>query len=663
MGNSEKNEGNNSGTFHKRAKAFDGYLGKSADFINGGGSSRSSHVRFDGATEKSSTPDSVTKDQIASCREAYTNVGIIGNIVDLMVDFACEGIDIYHKSPQIQNFFRQWANKVNLTALSEQVLKGVYRDGNVPILAYWGKISESEIKNLKRSTGKAQSDLFSQRVKSEDKIIPYKYQVMDVLNVHKCGSSMIGTEHWEYQFDMEDYQILCAGNLDAKTRDKINSLKESLGPEAFEKLKGAGRMELDSDRFEMIYYKKDGYKSWATPMLWRVMDDIKFKKILRDMDISLAEGVTNALTIVKMGDTVNGYVPSAKKYEKFVAMLKNPSKAKTIVWDDLIDVQTVYPPVDKFLSADKYQQVDDDIRSGLGIAEILVNGGGGNYSSSFLSVKTLLERLELGRRQLLEFLDRQVKLVAGNMGFRSAPVIRMDKMSLNDQQVEKQFILELYDRNMLSMESVTDRFGENFDIELQRIKNEDKTREKIKDDSPFGLLRVGKFGPQYPAGPPELHEFADGPTPDEDNMSNLPSAQEDNGKDGGRKAGEPQKRKKREEPASPVGQTVSNIDTDEVFEALYKQVSSSHCDMSGYADARSFTAEDMEKVLGEVINAIPEVLVQVTEIKAPGEFVAKLNASIEDSTDGFISVNGKRPGKTNTKEIVKKAFATIYNKK
>jgi len=665
----DENNSNNSDKIFKRAKAWDGYLANEAAFISNDRATAShGGVRYDGSTERAGgASSSDTKNRIGACREAYENEGIIGNIVDLMVDFALEGVEIYHKSAPIQKFFRQWAEKIDLMNLSEQVLKGTYRDGNVPVLAYWGKISDKEVKSFKKSVGQTQANLFSDKSMEGDKIIPYRYQVLDVLNVERVGSEMLGTAGWEYQFEKEDYEVLNS-TMDAKTRNVVNQLKDALGKEEFNKIKSSGRMTLNPAMFDMLYYKKDGYKAWANPMLWRVIKDVKFKKMLRDMDISVAEGVTNALTIVKLGNTEAGLPPSKKKYQQIVNMLKNPSKSKTIVWDDLIDVQTVFPPVEKFFDPAKYQQVDNDIRSGLGVAEILVNGGGGNYSSSFLSVKTLLERLQMGRQTLLGWLQNQVAVVSKNMGFKTAPVIRMTNMSLTDQSVEKNFLLELFDRNAVSFETLTERFGESFDIEQERVRKEDKRREKIQDASPFSLLRVGKFGPQYPAGPPQLQDVSDSEKPEDENLANLPSAQEDSGKDGGRKKGEPQKRKERQEPAAPVGEKASSSVlpnmVDDAFDMVYKAVCSEICKENGYKNARSLTKEDRQRANGEGVDAMPEVLVQALGLgeEKASVFIKSYVASMSKS---LISAEetGITPGRLEIKELVRKAVQNTIRTK
>jgi len=45
---------------------------------------------------------------IHACMEAYRKVGIIRNVIDLMGDFGCQGIEIVHPNRRIQNFYRSW---------------------------------------------------------------------------------------------------------------------------------------------------------------------------------------------------------------------------------------------------------------------------------------------------------------------------------------------------------------------------------------------------------------------------------------------------------------------------------------------------------------------------------------------------------------------------
>src|SRR3990167_10978177 len=48
------------------------------------------------------------RDIIKQCMKAYYTVPVVRNIVDIMTDFAAEGLDIAHKDESIQRFYYNW---------------------------------------------------------------------------------------------------------------------------------------------------------------------------------------------------------------------------------------------------------------------------------------------------------------------------------------------------------------------------------------------------------------------------------------------------------------------------------------------------------------------------------------------------------------------------
>jgi hypothetical protein len=683
-------------------------------------------VRFDGQTEqnKSTYETQNIRDRIATCREAYSNVGIIANAIDLMVDFALEGMTIYHENKSIQRFYWQWANKVGLGSICEQVLKCYFRDSNVPILSFRGRISKGEAERFKKTFASRYDTEAVTRFFTEDKpkkkIIPYAYQVLDVLSLDKIGSDFFNSAIYEYRISDEDWKTLKKKSVELSEFDKkqISILKEALGEAAFKHLQNTGKLLIDPERLVMLYYKKDSYKRWANPMLWRVIDDLKFKALLRDMDISVAESVINTITIVALGDTPNGFAPTAAMYSKMVSLLKTPAKSQTIVWNDLIKIIAEYPPVEKILGKEKYEQVDGDIRAGLGIAEVLINGQGGNYSNSYLGVRTLLERLQGARNDLLDFLNAELAKVAQAMGFKKPATIKLHQMNLTDQEAEKKMLLELVDRGMVSYQTCVERYGENFDIEVQRMKNEDTFRRKNQDKFPYVLVKTGKFGPSLGNGPVPYIGLLDKETLDQrqtqdaklirerqkielEHLKNppqqegqvppgkkppakkkkLPAAQEEQGKKGGRPDNTKKKLKTKESPRrKPKGQkaaacastiTFTEADFEKgvvIFDKLYKTL-----EKAALRNRNELTDADEEKIIGMVsdiicrFNSIDDITSKSIN-KAVKDSLDKATAPAE--LDRCVSKvkkrlvekykkehDGKAPSKSKMKDIISSAWA------
>ena len=94
------------------------------------------------------------KEAIRMCMTAYDKVGIIRNIIDLMGDFACQGINIVHPNKRIEKFYRKWFQKISGKERSERFLNNLYRCGNVIVKRRTAKITkkiETELTPLQES--------------------------------------------------------------------------------------------------------------------------------------------------------------------------------------------------------------------------------------------------------------------------------------------------------------------------------------------------------------------------------------------------------------------------------------------------------------------------------------------------------------------------------
>ena len=162
-----------------------------------------------------------------------------------------------------------------------------------------------------------------------------------------------------------------------------------------------------------------------------------------------------------------------------------------IVWDDMIDLKVEYPPVDKILGSAKYESVNMDIQLGLGIPDVLAGkGSGAGGAAGFIHLKTLVERLEYVRDKALEWLQGEFRLVMKAMRWKIAPIVAFENMSLRDESVEKQLLIQLVDRGLISVEALHHAFDKNTLLELERLRREQEFR---KGNSPV----IERAGPYY----------------------------------------------------------------------------------------------------------------------------------------------------------------------
>ena len=61
------------------------------------------------------------KDIIAFARASYRRIGLIRNAIDLMGDFACQGVRLVHPNKRVEKFYNEWFSRVKGKETSERL--------------------------------------------------------------------------------------------------------------------------------------------------------------------------------------------------------------------------------------------------------------------------------------------------------------------------------------------------------------------------------------------------------------------------------------------------------------------------------------------------------------------------------------------------------------
>ncbi len=443
---------------------------------------------------------------IREADKAYREVGIVRNVVDIMTDFTAEGLNVHHPVVSQERFYRAWLKKVNMDEIAKQSLRGMYKWANIGIFRFWGKIRP---KTKKEMMAKAR-ELFAEG-KNKEAVkaffrddssvkrgrIPVRYSCLPPFRIRIGGSLLFDTRSYNYSLAENDRQKL----LDPKkfmTREELKLSKEL--PDSLKiRIQQDGRIVLPPEHFTMLHYKRDCSRLWADPIILPIMNDLRYKQVLRRLDISVAESIINPITIFKLGDTPGGFAPTKEQFQNLANLLKTPVATKTLVWSDLIEVEQHIVDAKEVFAMEKYHEVDLDILNGLGVSLTLINGGAGGGgggggskgAQAFLSVRTLLERLEDGRQEFMKFLAVELEFIRKAMGWKRAPKVTWDQMNLRDEAARERIMIELRDRKIISNESLLDMFDMDNDIEMSR-----KGREEKQFERSGTTMSVGPFEEQ-----------------------------------------------------------------------------------------------------------------------------------------------------------------------
>jgi len=477
---------------------------------------------------------------ISQCMLAYLGYGVVRNIIDLYSDFATEGISIDHPDESVRNFYKTWATKVDLRDRVHSLFLNLFVSGNVFVHRRWATLSTQEKRAMKsaqgaenindmliirgnskdttiegreggfidwfleqkeihlsdddkngKAIGKApESPQDEQMPKNPKKRIPWGYTFLNPLQMELRGRKLRGDHYWIMAIDKRDTLDFARGigfyssyNQDLGTtemnlpKEFLNRIQRYSGP-------GAGySAEVKLSREELSVLQAPGkwdWFDWAVPFCYPALRALSFKDCIRNMEMKACQSVINSIFLFKLGNIEKGMPAEDEHFERLADMLQMPGQALNILWNEAIEADVIQADVKGIFDDGKHQSADKDILTALGIPEVLIGGKGGNFSNSFIAVSTVLERLESYRNKVHAWLMNELKIIADSMGFKKLPTVRFGRTSLKDEKSHQAFMTGLYDRGILSADSLLTEGGTTAEIEASKMK-EEKKKYKEKD--------------------------------------------------------------------------------------------------------------------------------------------------------------------------------------
>ena len=433
-----------------------------------------------------------SKAVMSSCDRSYKKVGIVRNVIDLMSDFGSQGVKLVHENKRTQRFCERWFNKkINGPQVTERFLNYLYRLGTVVAQRQMCKISLSEERML-AIAGKdiilEQTHDTSPELKTKKRVLPCGYSFLNPLTLEVAGGELA-----QFAGDYA-YGLKITGSLKTKISSPKNELEKQLVDKLPKELvdavkKGVNLLPLDNTKIVAYSYKKDDWDTWASPMLECILDDLTLLEKMKLADLAALDGAISQIRIWRLGDLDKGILPTDAAIQKLAdILLSNPGGgAFDLIWGPELSFEEVTTSVHNFLGGTKYEPILDSIFSGLGVPPTLTGSSkAGGASNNFMSLQTLVQRLEYGRQQVAQFWKQELELLRQAMGWSKAPSIQFDHMILKDEAAEKALLIQLFDRNLVSEELIVELFGAIPEIERSRKRKEEKERASGKRGAKVG---------------------------------------------------------------------------------------------------------------------------------------------------------------------------------
>ena len=402
------------------SSAFSGTRQNRAAFVNL--RNRFSSIAIGMLPYEYSTDGVNIRDAIELCQKAYANVAVFRNAIDIMSEFTNTDVYLEGGSRKSRQFFEEWFRRINLINIKDQYFREYYRSGNVFLYRMDGRFRADDYAKIINQVG---------AINPAANKIPLRYVLLNPYDITAKRSSTFSRN--AYEKVLSEYEL--ARLRDPQT-DEERALLDSFDEYTQKLIKDGGytttgiKMKLDGGKLSYSFYKKQDYEPFAVPFGFPVLDDINAKMELKKMDQAITRTVENVILLITMGADPDKGGVNPNNLAAMQNLFKNESVGRVLVSDYTTKAEFIIPELNRVLGPDKYKILNEDIKQGL--QNIVV--GEEKYNSTQVKAQIFIDRLKESRNGFLnDFLQREIKRIASDLGFRSYPQVKMKDIDMRDE--------------------------------------------------------------------------------------------------------------------------------------------------------------------------------------------------------------------------------------
>lgn len=258
---------------------------------------------------------------------------------------------------------------------------------------------------------------------------------------------------------------------------------EKLSAEVRNMVMGGQPIPLDNLSVSHLKYGESGYRRYGVSMIRRLFPILSYKTKLMTAQWIVAERMILPIKIVKVGTEERPASPQdiANVQQQLTSTSNDPNLV--IVTHHAFDLNWVGAGSQVLQLGQEWENINDEILAGLGVNKALLNAEGPVYSAAAIGAEVMIQRLDSWRKELASWAEHNIFIPIAKMrGFVREnewgeneyiiPKIRWNALNLRDVNQERQNILTLFDKGLISRRRVLEEYDIDADTEAEQIRYE-----------------------------------------------------------------------------------------------------------------------------------------------------------------------------------------------
>jgi very-short-patch-repair endonuclease len=420
----------------------------------------------------------------SNCRFYYQNEPKVAAGVDFYSNFSMNGYKLECKKKSVLKHYERIVEKLDLAEILNQVSHEYFLLGDVfPFLEIeCPKCGGSNKLDNEQPCYHPDGSFKSVKILNPD--------YMDV------KSNPLDPQNSEY-FLIPDDELKMAIQ-----RREPKSVYEKMPDHLINMISSGQPIPLSNRCVSHIKHNPSPYGTFGNPMLQRLFTTLAYKTKMMTANWIVAERLIIPVRVVKVGDKDRpaSNADIADVTNQVSAVANDPNL--TIVTHHAFEYEWYGAEGKIHNLTSEMEYIGKEILDGLMLNQAILNGDASSYSSAQVGVEILIRRLENWRNKLASWVEKKIFLpIAMMQGFvdeketRDAgetvflyPKLVWNDLQLRDKTNKIQTMMQLYDKGLMSGDTILEELGYDFDVEVEKMRDEQMTA------SAQGMLPGGEGG-------------------------------------------------------------------------------------------------------------------------------------------------------------------------
>jgi len=275
---------------------------------------------------------------------------------------------------------------------------------------------------------------------------------------------------------------------------------------------------LSNESVSHIKYNPYPYGIYGTSMIRRLFKTLAYKDKLMTAQWIVAERLILPIRVVKVGDAERPAGPAdiADVQQQLAVVAQDPNL--TLVTHHSFDYDWIGASGKVLQLSNEYELINKEILQGLMINEALLSGEQAGYTSAAIGAEVLVRRLESWRLELGRWIENNIykqiarmKALGGDKTFIDEeatkemedeidepiykyPKIKWNELNIRDETQKGQLYVQLFDKQIISAQTLCEFFGFDYDAEIERIRFETAAQQFASGGGAAGGMMGGAGG-------------------------------------------------------------------------------------------------------------------------------------------------------------------------